>query len=120
MNTINESVHTGEFVVSEGNNGISREAVSIVKGRDLIAGTILGKVTSSGAYAPLNLKASDGSEVAAGVLYSAVKSDSESSVIIARLAEVSESLLVYPAAITSEKKAAVAEQLRSHDIILRA
>lgn len=93
----NEGTHTAEFLLSEGNGQISREQVTIAAAAPaMAAGTVVGKITSSGKYVPYNNSASDGSEVAAGILYHAVadKATDQQATIIARNAEVMGSALI--------------------------
>ncbi|UYM16197.1 head decoration protein [Endozoicomonas euniceicola] len=116
-----ESVYTGEFLVSEGNNSISRDQVALAANVSLLAGTVLGK-DASDVYTRLNPAASDGTEVAAGILYADKTTDADvgRAVVITRLAEVVESLLVFPDGITNDEKAAAIKQLAALDIILRS
>lgn len=90
MTTLTEGRHAGEFIISEGNGWISREGVTIVTGQNLVAGTVLGKITASGKYAAYSNAAADGTEVAAGILFEAVDATAadKSGVMIARHAEV--------------------------------
>lgn len=67
---LTEATRPGEFLLSEGSGAISRDAVTIGAG-DLPAGQVLGKVTASGNYVAYDPGASDGSEVAAAILYGA-------------------------------------------------
>lgn len=47
-----ESIHAGEFLVSEAPGHRSREEITVLSGQDLVAGQVLGKVTvGSGAFA---------------------------------------------------------------------
>jgi hypothetical protein len=70
MTTLIEGKHTGEFILSEGNGTISREVVTIIANSGaLVDGTVLGKITASGKYAPYNNAHSDGTDLAAGILY---------------------------------------------------
>ncbi|MDD9976515.1 MAG: head decoration protein [Boseongicola sp.] len=62
MPVMTEGQHTGEFIVSEGNGTISRETVTILNGRTLEAGAILGKVTASGKYREIDPVATSGAE----------------------------------------------------------
>ena len=96
MTTLTESVYTGEFLVSEANNTLSREQVTLAPGLNLLSGTVLGRITDSDVYVPLDLLATDGSEQAAGVLYNNATTSSSGgdAVTIARQAEVDEQLLV--------------------------
>lgn len=64
---------TGEHLVSEASGTRSREEITIAAAAGaMVAGTVLGKITASGKYVAYSNAAADGSEVAAGVLYSAV------------------------------------------------
>ena len=121
MPVMTEPVHAGEFIVSEGNNSISRELVELAPDLTLLPGTVLGKNTSTDVYASLDLNADTGLQLAAGVLWDHVSTDATGgeAVIIARLAEVDQELLVWPEAITDEQKATAVSELASLDIILR-
>ncbi|AJP51139.1 head decoration protein [Pseudomonas simiae] len=90
-----ESMHAGEFLLSEGAGNISREAINVAAGAALEPGQILGLVTATGEFAPYKPTAEDGSENAVAILYGPL---SESDVVrrgraIVRLAEVSEAHL---------------------------
>ncbi len=122
MSVKTESVYTGEFLVSEGNNSISREQVSFAASLTMLPGTVVGKASADGVYSSLDPSAVDGTETAAGILYAGKVTDASGGdgVIIARLAEVVDSLLVWPVSITDEQKAAAVDQLAGLDIILRS
>lgn len=67
-----EARRTGEFLISEASGTRSRSEVTIAAAAGaLVAGTVLGKITATQKYVAYNNAASDGSEVAAGVLYAA-------------------------------------------------
>ncbi|WP_286800172.1 head decoration protein [Pseudomonas sp. UBA4034] len=90
-----ESMHAGEFLLSEGAGNISREAINVAAGPALEPGQILGLVTATGEFAPYHATAEDGTENAVAILYGPL---SESDVVrrgraIVRLAEVSEAHL---------------------------
>ncbi|MCU1781141.1 head decoration protein [Pseudomonas sp. 13B_2.1_Bac1] len=90
-----ESMHAGEFLLSEGAGNISREAINVAAGAALEPGQILGLVTLTGEFAPYNPTAEDGTENAIAILYAPL---GESDVprrgrAIVRLAEVSEAHL---------------------------
>lgn len=91
-----EGKHTAEFLLSEGNGSISREQVTIAAAAGaLAAGTVLGKITATGKYAAYNNGASDGTEVAAGILWAAapdLATDQKAAAIV-RDAEVVGSVL---------------------------
>ena len=121
MSVKTEPVYTGEFLVSEGNNSISREPVSFAANLTMLPGTVAGKASADGVYSPLDLSAVVGTETVAGILYAGKVTDASGGdgVIIARLAEVVDSLLVWPVSITDEQKAAAVDELAGLDIILR-
>ena len=121
MPVMTEPVHAGEFIVSEGNNSISRELIELAPNLTLLPGTVLGKDTSTAVYAALDPAAGNGLQMAAGILWDHVNTDATGgeAVIIARLAEVHQNLLVWPEGITDEQKASAAGELASLDIILR-
>lgn len=90
-----ESMHAGEFLLSEGAGNISREAINVTAGPALEPGQILGLVTASSEFAPYQPTAEDGTENAVAILYGPL---GESDVArrgraIVRLAEVSEAHL---------------------------
>ncbi|WP_422135490.1 head decoration protein [Endozoicomonas sp. ALD040] len=121
MPVMTEPVNAGEFIVSEGNNSISRELIELAPDLALMPGTILGKNTSTGVYGPIDPAADTGLQMAAGVLWDHVITDATGGegVIIARLAEVDQELLVWPEGITDEEKTTAVEELSTLDIILR-
>jgi len=90
-----ESMHAGEFLLSEGAGNISREAINVAAGPALEPGQILGLVTATSEFAPYQPTADDGTENAVAILYGPL---GESDVArrgraIVRLAEVSEAHL---------------------------
>ena len=54
-----ESMHAGEFLLSEGAGNISREAINVAAGPALEPGQILGLVTASSEFAPYQPTAGD-------------------------------------------------------------
>jgi hypothetical protein len=87
-----ESMHAGEFLLSEGNGNISREAINVAAGAALEPGQILGLITATSEFAPYNPTAEDGTENAVAILYGPL---GESEVVrrgraVVRHAEVSE------------------------------
>lgn len=96
MTVLTEGMHTAEFLLSEGNGSISREEVVIAAAAGaMVAGTVLGKITASGKYVAYSNAAVDGTEVAAGVLYTNVAdlATDQKAVAIVRQAEVVEAAL---------------------------
>ena len=72
MTTLTEGRHTGGFIVWEAARNYCREVVTIATGGAnpvLEPGTVLGKITASGKYAPHDPAAVDGAETAVAVLW---------------------------------------------------
>lgn len=122
-NTLTEGRHTGGYIVSEANGALSREVVTILKksGHKLQAGTVLGKVTASGKYAPVNFSASDGSQTATAILFDNVDATEKdrSAVVTVRHAEVKASALVWPAGAQTDQIKAALAQLQGSAIVAR-
>lgn len=121
MTTFTETLHAGAFLVSEGNGAISRERIVVSSGQNLTAGAVVGKITATGEYAKYDNGASDGTEVAAGVLLAAVDATAadKPGVIIARLAEVAKTGLVFDAGQDAAAQAAALVDLKALTIIAR-
>ena len=73
---------TGSFMVSESNHTRSRETVilTVPAGETLSAGTVLGKISASGKYAPFDEDNGNGTEDVAGILYNTVVNDDDAPV----------------------------------------
>ncbi|HIO30728.1 head decoration protein [Marinobacter salarius] len=89
-----ETTRAGEFLVSEANGKLSREAITVTGG-PYLPGQVLGKITASGKYTAYASGASNGTETAAAILWDAADGSSAdvTAVGIVRLAEVDEALL---------------------------
>lgn len=71
MTTLTEGKHTGEFIGQLAMGpGYHIDEVTLISGQNLAAGTVLGMI-ESGKFTTYANGASDGSEVAAGILYAA-------------------------------------------------
>lgn len=118
----------GNYLVSEANGTRSREVVTIAEGVNRQSGTVLGKVTATGKYVPVDPtngtgqgETPDGSQVAVAVLFAEVDANlaDKPGVITARDAEVEAAALIWPAAITTNQKTAALGQLASVGIVAR-
>lgn len=90
MTTYNEPGRPLEFLIQE-DPQLSREKVTIAAAAAaMVAGTVVGKITASGKYTIYANGASDGTEVAAGILLYDVpdSASDQEAVIIERLAAV--------------------------------
>jgi len=86
---LTEGKRTGEFLLSD-EGSLSRGKGVVAAGHDLAAGTIMGQVATSGEYVPYLDTATDGSEVAAAILYAPIDTTGGvalPAVLIERLAE---------------------------------
>lgn len=102
----------GDGIKWEESNSYSREKVTILSGENLALLEVVGQVTASGKYAALDQDASDGTEVAAGIMVAPVDASLADTlgVIINDLALVAMENLVWPADIDAgEKTVAIAE-----------
>jgi hypothetical protein len=91
-----EALRTGEFLISEANGHRSREQIVVKTASGVVgAGTVMS-LGNDGKYVPYESGSSDGHDTAAGVLYAAVDATSsdQPAVLIARDAEVAQSMLV--------------------------
>jgi len=119
---LTETNRAGEFIISEGNGTYSREAITVVSGQNLAAGTVVGKITASGKYTAYDDDLSAGTgDAAAGILYAAVDASGGDApgVIICRQAEVADSLLVWASTNDSGDKTAGKADLAALGIIIR-
>ena len=116
MANLVEGKHTGEYLVSEAEGTLSREEVTVTQtGSALVSGTVLGKVTATGKYKPYNNSATDGTEVAAAILYTplvAATGDRKGVVIHVRNCEV------FGGALTGSDTAGIAD-LKLLNVIVR-
>ena len=114
---------TAHYIVSEAANIYrSREQVIIASGSGVLkAGAILGKVTASGKYAPVNPAASNGTQTAAAILFEGCDATAEDvrRTITARDTEVHADVLIWPAGTTDPQKTTAMGQLASSGIIGR-
>lgn len=105
---------THDWLVHENDPQLYRRAGVILSGSGVVTtGTVLGKITASGKYAPLNPGASDGSQVAAAIVLNradATSADAETAILVGH-AQIVPSQLTWPAAAdtTPERTAALAQ-----------
>jgi len=120
MPAITEGARAGNFVVSEANGTLSRASITVASGAGILQpGTVLARLTATGKYVAYDNVGSDGSEIAAAVLYAGVDATSadKAAVAIVRLAEVEAASLVWAnGLITADKTAAYADLAVSHVI----
>lgn len=122
MPTLSERNNLGDLLKFEAPNLYSREQVTIAAGQNLIMGSVLGKRTADGHYQILAPTATDGTEMAAGVLafdVDATLITREDGVMIARHATVARVALVWPPGITVMERDTAIQQLETLGIVVR-
>ncbi|MES0875063.1 MULTISPECIES: head decoration protein [Gammaproteobacteria] len=122
MPAITEGLNLGDLLKYEAPNLYSRDQVTVGAGQNLPLGAVVGLVTATGKAKRLDPSATDGSQVAAGVLMQDVDAtliDREDGLMLARHAIVADHALVWPAAITASEKQAAIAQLKSLGILVR-
>lgn len=121
--TFKQPLNNGHFVQSEANGTQSREQILLYRGARVEAATVMGKITASGLWKPLDLAASDGSEVAAGILWSTrdalAGADTRRSVAMVRDCDVNGKELIWPAGITVNQRKAAETQLAASGVLVR-
>lgn len=119
---LTEGRHAGEFILSEANGNRSRDNVIIVSGENLVAGTVLGKITASGKYAAYDNEAGTGIQTAAGILMEATDASGGDVVAaaIVRDAEVIADALTYAVGNSGGDETAAIADLKSLGIIVRS
>ena len=122
MPAIHETLNLGDLLKFEESHLYSRDQVTVLAGEVLPIGAVVGQVTASGKIKALDPSATDGSEVARGVLIApqdALSGDQTDGLIIARHAIVSDHALTWPQGITPLQKANAIHQLKALGILVR-
>ncbi|MCD1266063.1 hypothetical protein B5M44_19130 [Shinella sumterensis] len=121
MATLYEKRGTANFLVSEANGMYrSRDEVTVAAGSapGLLAGTILGKLTSGGNYVAYDPGASSGAQTIAGILFEAAVGTVKRTVVT-RDCEVNGAHLIYQAGANDAAKATANAALKALGIIVR-
>lgn len=122
MPAITQSKNLGDLLKYEAPSLYSREVVTIAAGQNLQLGTVLGRKTADGKLYALDPGATDGTEIAVGVLATdtdATLIDREDALLIARHAIVARNALIWPNGITAAQKDAAVAQLADLGILVR-
>jgi hypothetical protein len=111
----------GHFIAGEANFWRARQHETLVAGQNLVAGTVLGRVTTGGKLTQLAPGASDGSQNAMGILYEDTNATAEDKrvVVIARDFEADGQVLTWPVGITAPQKTAAIAALAALGIVVR-
>ncbi len=122
MPAIQEPNNLGDLLKYEAPNLYSRDVATVAAGQNLVLGTVVGRETATNKLKALDPIATDGTEVAAGVLAADVDAtliDRDDALLIARHAIVARSVLVWPAGITHTEQAAAIAQLEARGVLVR-
>jgi hypothetical protein len=117
-----EPSNLGDLLKYEAPNLYSREQLTVASGQVLPLGAVIGIQTASGKVKVVDPSATDGSQVAAGVLLQAIdaaSSDKKSGIAVVRHAMVSDRGLVWPSAMTAAEKATATQQLKTLGVLVR-
>ena len=122
MTAIVQSKNLGDVLKYEAPNLYSRETDTVAAAQNLALGTVVGRDTATAKLKAFDPTATDGSEIAIGVLGNDVDAtliDREDGLMLARHAIVADHALAWPAAITAAEKLAAIAQLKSIGILVR-
>lgn len=122
MATITLNPTAGAYLKYEAPMNYSREEVTVAAGQNLVAGTVVGRISASGEYVAWNPAATDGSQTAAGILLADVDASAAAApgIIVARHAIVVDAdNLVWPGTPTQAQKDAAIAELKSLGILAR-
>jgi len=122
MTAITNDLTLGDLLKYEEENLYSRDQVTVVSGQNLKLGTVIGRVSATQKVKALDPSATDGSEVAAGVVLQSIDAsaaEKTNGLIVSREAIVADHALVWPVAITTEEKTAAIAQLEAIGVLVR-
>jgi hypothetical protein len=122
MPAITEGLNLGDLLKYEAPNLYSRDQVTVAAGQNLLLGTVVGIDTATDKVKTFVPTATDGTEVAAGVLAISIDAsliDRPDGILIGRHAMLADHALTWPAGITAPQKAAALSKLKSLGIIVR-
>lgn len=117
-----ESMNLGDLLKYEAPNLYSRDRVTVAAGQNLPLGAVVGVVTATGKVKQIDPSATDGTQVAAGVLMQACDAalaERTDGLIVARHAIVSDHALQWPTGITTAEQQAAIAQLKSLGVLVR-
>lgn len=122
MSVLAEPLNLGDLLKFEAPNLYSRDRVTVASGQNLPLGAVIGIVTATGKVTRIDPSATDGTQVAAGVLLQACDAtlaDRDDGLIVARHAIVADHALAWPAAITNAEKLGAVAQLKALGVLVR-
>ena len=122
MTAIAQPKNLGDVLKYEAPNLYSRETDTVAAAQNLALGTVVGRDTTTAKLKAFDPDASDGSEIAIGVLGNDVDAtliDRDDALVIARHAIVARGALVWPTGISAAQKTAAIAQLTFLGVLVR-
>lgn len=119
---VTKAKNLGDLLKFEAPNLYSRERTTVAAGQNLELGAVVGTITTSGKTTRFDPAATDGSQVASGVLLEACDAsliDRDDALVVVRHAIVADSTLVWPVAIDPVNKAAAIASLKAMGVLIR-
>jgi hypothetical protein len=111
----------GHFIAGEANFWRARQHETLIAGQNLLAGTVVSRITASGKLTQLTPGASDGSQTPVGLLYRDIDATAEDKrvVLMARDFEADGQVVTWPTGITTPQKTAALTALAALGIVVR-
>ena len=122
MTAITNDLTLGDLLKYEEENLYSRDQVTVLSGQNLKLGAVIGRVSATQKVKALDPSATDGSEVAAGVVLQSIDAsaaEKTNGLIVSRQAIVADHALIWASAITTEEKTAAIAQLEAIGVLVR-
>lgn len=123
MPVLQEPNNLGDLLKYEAPNLYSRDLATVAAGQQLSLGTVVGLESATNKLHALDPTATDGTEIAIGVLATDVDAtliDVDDALLIARHAIVASAAIVWPAVISAAEQAAAISQLKTLGVLVRA
>lgn len=123
MPALQEPNNLGDLLKYEAPNLYSRDLATVAAGQQLSLGTVVGLESATNKLHALDPTATDGTEIAIGVLATDVDAtliDVDDVLLIARHAIVASNAVVWPAGISAAEQATAISQLKTLGVLVRA
>ncbi|TNF18436.1 MAG: head decoration protein [Vibrionaceae bacterium] len=123
MPVLQELNNLGDLLKYEAPNLYSRDIATVAAGQQLSLGTVVGLESATNKLHALDPTATDGTEVAIGVLATDVDAkliDVDDAILISRHAIVASAAIIWPAGITAAEQATAISQLKNLGVLIRA
>lgn len=119
--TFTESANLGDVLKYEAPSLYSRDTITVASGQVLALGAVVGRVIITGKFKAIDPVATDGTEIAAGVLLHACDATAadQQAALLVRHALVHDESLVFPIGATTPQKNVALDQLKSIGIVPR-